>query len=1028
MQLCHLGFFFGWIGLLLLPVHSLQAASSDIPKTIDFNRDIRPIFSENCYFCHGPDKNKRKADLRLDTHDGIFSTIKDRTVVVPGKPEQSELFLRVTESDPDQRMPDPKSNKKLSDRQIALLKKWIEQGAPWKGHWAYLPLTRPPVPQAKDAGFVRNPIDRFVLANVEAAGLKHVPEADRVTLIRRLSFDLTGLPPKEADVQAFVADSSAGAYEKLVDRLLASPEFGERMASWWLDQVRYADTIGFHSDNPMNVWPYRDYVIKAFNENKPFDQFTREQLAGDLLPDATTQDKVASAYNRLIETTEEGGAQPKEYAIKYECDRVRNISTVWMAATMGCCQCHDHKFDPYSQKDFYSMAAFFADVQEAATGRREAGMLVLDDQQTAQMKKLEDRIADVQKQLAAPMPELAEAQEKWEKSLAQDAKVDWTVLTPDSVKSRDGTELKVQPDGSVLGSKFADMDTFVISAKADLKGITGIRLEALADPSLPAHGPGAADNGNFVLTKFTVAAKGVKTIKPAQITADHSQDTFAAGDLIKAKNPGWAILPQVGRDHALVFEPQEHIGKSESTHLTITLEFRSVFPKHEIGHFRISVTTSAAPGGRDAIPEPVRAILAIDTTKRNPDQQKKLADYYHTIAPLLAPLREQLAEAQKEKDKFAEDAPKCLVSTSGNPRETRLLHRGNWQDETGDVETPAIPHFLPQPKSSEKRLTRLDLANWLVSLENPLTARVFANRFWKMFMGVGISKTLDDLGSQGEAPTNQDLLDWLASEFRDPSTGSGRAGSGHPWDTKHLIRLIVTSETYRQSSVASAESEQVDPFNRLYSHQSHFRLEAEMVRDNALDISGLLSLKIGGPSVKPYQPAGYWDALNFPTRTYEADSGENQYRRGLYTWWQRTFVNPSLLAFDAPTREEGSCERTQSNIPQQALVLLDDPTYVEAARVFAARIIREGGSSIGDRIAWAYQTTLNRKPRPEETKVLTDLFAKHLQEYQQDKESAEKLIASGEAPVPKDLNAAELAAWTSISRVILNLSETITRS
>jgi hypothetical protein len=994
------------------------AAEAPVPQTIDFNRDIRPILSENCYFCHGPDKNKRKVDLRFDTHDGLFSTVKDHQTVVPGKPMESELFRRVTASDPDERMPDPKSNKRLSDRQIAVLKKWIEQGAPWKGHWAYLPPVRPAVPPSADSAFVKNPVDSFVLARLNEAGLHHAAEADRVTLIRRLSFDLTGLPPGESDVRAFVDDKSPDAYEKLVDRLLASPHYGERMAAWWLDLVRYADTIGYHSDNPMNVWPYRDFVIGAFNSNKHFDRFTREQLAGDLLPDANQETKVASAYNRLIETTEEGGAQAKEYAVKYECDRVRNVSTVWMAGTMGCCQCHDHKFDPYTQKDFYSMAAFFADVQEAPIGRREPGMPVMTDAQAAQSQKLQSHVAELKKQLEVDIPGLAEAQSKWEADQQGDSKVEWTTLTPASAKARSGSELKILPDGSVLGSKFAAKDNFVVTVRTELQGITGFRLEVLPDASLPAQGPGAAENGNFVLTELKAAAKEGGPIKFARATADHSQDGFPIASSIDGKRKaGWAILPAVGKAHEAIFEPAEPLAKAGTTTFTFTLEFQSAFPNHEIGHFRLSASTSPNPAGKQAIPEKVRAILAIAPDQRTSSQKTEVAAYYRTVAPLLAPARQGLETAEKEQEAFLNEVPKCLVSTTGTPRLTRLLHRGNWQDDSGDIESPAVPHFLPQPQVNKDRLTRLDLADWLVSRENPLTARVFVNRLCKMYLGNGVSKSIDDLGSQGESPTDPDPLDWLAVEFID---------SG--WDVKHMVRLIVTSGTYRQSSLAAPADVQADPFNRLYAHQSRFRLDAESVRDNALAISGLLSPKLGGPSVKPYQPAGYWDALNFPTRTYDADKGENQYRRGIYTWWQRTFAHPSLLAFDAPTREETTCERTQSNIPQQALVLLNDPTYVEAARVFAARILREGGSDSGARLTWAFQAALNRAPLPAEVEVLTGLYQKHLDEYRKDKDAAAKLLGVGDAEPPKDLDVPELAAWTSVARVILNLSETITRS
>lgn len=1005
------------LAVLLAPPAS-RAADKPLPRAIDFNRDIRPIFSENCYFCHGPDKNKRKADLRLDTKDGLFDAIKGHRPVVPGNVAGSELFRRITAADPDERMPDPKSNKKLTDRQIALIKEWIEQGAPWRGHWAYLKLTRPAVPDVSDPSFVKNPIDHFILAGLKDAGLPHAPEADRVTLIRRLSFDLIGLPPTEAEVQAFVDDQSPDAYERLVERLLANPHFGERMAVWWLDQVRYADTIGYHSDNPMNVWPYRDYVINAFNRDLPFDQFTREQLAGDLLPGSTQEQKVASCYNRLLETTEEGGAQAKEYLVKSEVDRVRNVSTVWMAATMGCSQCHDHKFDPYTQKDFYSMAAFFADVKEAAIGRREQGMPVLGDEQSARLAKFDGQIAGLKKTLDAATPRLAQEQQAWEKLQQADEKVAWTVLNPQSLKSKSGAALKLLDDGSVLGSKFPARDTFTIAATTDLKQITGIRLEALPDDSLPQRGPGAASNGNFVLTGFSVRPVQGPAVKLARVSADHSQEHYPVANALDGRrDTGWAILPEVGKPHEAIFEPESPFGSSEQTTLVFTLKFDSPFPQHEIGRLRLSLTTARNPASRQAIPDKLRPILALAPEKRSDAQRKEISEYFRTVAPSLQPARDELAKVEKEKEKFLQGVPHCLVSASDPPRTVRLLHRGNWMDDSGDVMQPEVPHFLPHENIEGRRLTRLDLADWIVSKQNPLTARVFANRFWQLYFGIGLSKTTDDLGSQGEAPVNPELLDWLACEFRD---------SG--WDVKHIVRLIVTSGTYRQSSLATRQMRDADPFNRLCSHQSRWRMDAEIVRDNALSIAGVLSPRMFGPSVKPYQPPGYWDALNFPTRTYEASKGEDQYRRGVYTWWQRTFLHPSLAAFDAPAREEATCERLRSNIPQQALVLLDDPTYVEAARVFAARIVRQGGSSITDRINWAYETALNRKPRPQEVQLLAELYEKHVGEYSQDKAAAEKLIGQGEAPVPKDLDPSELAAWTSVSRVILNLSETITRS
>ncbi|HJT76584.1 MAG TPA: PSD1 and planctomycete cytochrome C domain-containing protein, partial [Gemmataceae bacterium] len=817
------------LALLGLGAAAARAVEPPVPARIDFNRDVRPIFSENCYACHGPDKNKRKAGLRLDNHDGIFLVKRGRHMTLPGKPDQSEVYRRVVTDDADERMPDPKSGKRLTPRQVAVLKKWIEQGAPWQGHWAYLKVVRPEVPAVDEPGFVRNPVDRFLLAKLKEVGLPHAPEADRVTLIRRLYFDLLGLPPTRAEVDAFVHDPSPGAYEKLVDRLLDAPAYGERMTMYWLDLVRYADSIGYHSDNPMNVSPYRDYVIHAFNTDKPFDQFTVEQLAGDLLPNPTLEQKVASAYNRLLQTTEEGGAQPKEYEAKYAADRVRNVSAVWLGSTMGCCQCHDHKFDPFTMRDFYSMASFFADVQEAAVGRREPGILVPSAEQAAELRRLDGQIAAAQKALAeAPAPGLEAGAAKWERTLRV-------------------AELRKLPKGLI-------------------------------------------------------------------------------------------------------------------------------------------------------------AILLLEPAKRTPVQKQEVLAHYRTVAPELQKPRAELAALQRRKAELDKAVPHCLISVSGPPRTVHLLHRGNWQDESGPVMQPAVPAFLPQPPATGKRLTRLDLARWLVSRDNPLTARVFVNRLWKLYFGQGLSKSLEDLGSQGDWPSHPELLDYLASEFMD---------SG--WDVKHMVKLLVTSGAYRQSSKPSEEQKERDPYNRLVDRQGRFRLDAEVVRDNALAVSGLLVRKVGGPSVKPYQPAGYWSALNFPPREWVNDKGEGLYRRGLYTHWQRSFLHPSLLAFDAPSREECCVERPRSNIPQQALVLLNDPTYVEAARVFAERIIKEGGGGVGDRLAWAFESALSRPPRPEEVAVLTALYAKHAREYAADREAARKLLATGDWPAAKDGDVAELAAWTSVA-------------
>jgi hypothetical protein len=993
-------------------------ATAPLPDKIDYNRDVRPIFADTSFACHGPDKNARKANMRLDTKEGAFAALKGGGhVLVPGKPGESELYRRITAHDPEDQMPPAKFNKTLSERQIAIIKKWIEQGAEFKGHWAYLPVQRPEIPPIPDAGFVRGPLDALMLAKLKELDLKHAPETDKITLIRRVYFDLIGLPPTKAQVDAFVNDKSENAYETVVDQLLANPHFGERMAVFWLDLVRYADSAGYHSDNPIPVSPYRDYVIKSFNDNTPFDRFTIEQLGGDLLPDPTTKTRVASAYNRLLQTTEEGGAQPKEYQAKYAADRVRNISTVWMGQTMGCCECHDHKFDPTTTRDFYSMEAFFADIQEPIVGNRGPGSPVLDDAAEAKVKQLDSKIAELTKKLEVETPELVAAQAAWEKEQHASLSVKWTALDFDKVEAANGTELSKQADASIKagGATVPAKETYTLTrAKSPLTGAIAFRLEAMKDGSLKAKGPGTASNGNFVLSEFKVLVDG-KPVKLKAAAADFAQDNFPIANAIDGKDDtGWAILPQAGTSHIAVFETEKPI--EADTKLTVVLEHKFNVPEHNLGRFRVSVTADSKPADFLKLPQNVRKILARAGEKRSEQEKKDLRAFYQTIAEPLSPLRQELAKLEKEESAVVDAAPRVLMSQAGEPKVIRILHRGNWQDETGDVVQPAVPTFLGKVDATGRRANRLDLGKWLVRKDNPLTARVFVNRVWKMLMGRGLTQPLDDLGLQGELPSNPELLDHLAADFMD-----------HGWDVKRAIRNIVTSGTYRQGSKPTHEQLEADPFNKQFARQGRFRLDAEFVRDNALAISGLLVDKIGGPSVKPYQPAGYWFALNFPPREWENDKGEGLYRRGLYTWWQRSFLQPSLLAFDAPTREECTAERPRSNIPQQALALLNDPTYVEAARVFAEKIVKTGGANPAARIQWAVNHALSRPATDDEQKVLGELFAKHSAHYANDVEAAKALLSNGTAPVPKDVNVSELAAWTSVARAVLNLNETITR-
>jgi len=937
-------------------------------------------------------------------------------------------------------------------------------------HWAYGPLSKslpPQLPQdGKATDFVRNHIDRFVLGRLEASKLVPAPEADPRTLVRRLYFDLLGLPPTPADVDEYLNDPSPNAYERLVDRILASPHFGERLAMYWLDLVRYGDTNGYHADVHRNVFPYRDYVINAFNSNKRFDQFTIEQLAGDLLPDATLEQKIASGYNRMNMITTEGGAQAKEYLAKYAADRVRNVSTVWLASTLGCAECHNHKYDPFTARDFYSFAAFFADVKQVGVYPNKVDldpqMRVPTPAQATELSRLDEQIAALQKALDTPTPELVAAQAYWERSIQSD-RIDWLVLRPVNMASQHGTILMQLDDGSILATHARpDTDTYTIVAQSDLPNISAVRLEVLPDESLPNKGPGRAENGNFVLSHLELTATTSGSDNPTPVVLQNASATYEqkggglslGGTIDPAKKnakSGWGVAEQVGRPNQAIFETKSDVGIDGTTTLTFIIH-QTHGGKHTLGRFRLELTRAARTikAGQSkvrGVPDGIADIVAIAPDKRSAEQVKSLAAHFRSISPLLAPVRSELAATKKQHEDLDKNIPRTLVTVAVEPVEIRVLARGNWMDESGEIVFPAPPHFLANDLSTEatapspleregagaanqpdqarpnsaratQLLTRLDLARWLVSRENPLTARVFVNRLWKQLLGQGLVRTTDDFGLQGAPPTHPELLDWLALQFID---------SG--WDVKHTIKLIAMSGTYRQTSQAGPELRRIDPYNQWLARQGRFRLDAEMVRDNALAISGLLTRKVGGRSVKPYQPDGYWDHCNtFQGKlVYDQDHGEDLYRRGLYSYWKRTFLHPAMLALDAPSREECTADRPRSNTPLQALVLLNDPTYVEAARVFAERIIRDGGPNTEDRIQLAYSRSLSRAARPDELKLLAATHRQHLDQYKSDATAANELIKVGEWPVPPDIDAADLAAWTSVARVILNLHETITR-
>ena len=998
----------------------LFALTAFLPaETIRFNRDIRPILSENCFRCHGPDSNARQAGLRLDRREVAL----ERGVIKPGDTGASKLVQRVHASDQVRVMPPLFSGKKLSEEQKNLLTQWIEQGAEYEPHWAYIKPERPEAPEGPAA------IDHFINSKIEEKGLQSAGEADRRTLARRLSFDLTGLPPAADLVDAFAADTAPGAYEKLLDQLLDSAHYGERMAVHWLDLVRYADTVGYHGDTPMNIYPFRDWVIRSFNENKPFGEFTREQLAGDLLPDPTPWQLVASGYNRLSRMTNEGGSQAKEYLVKYAADRVRNISTVWLSSTMGCSECHDHKFDPFWAKDFYSMGAFFADIEEkgVANGTADWGshVRVLSEAAEAEMAGIERELADLRESGAGKLEATPKQLDRFATYLRDDL-LQWRLLDPERVwedcehpdfkqEDCDRYDLPQEEDGIVRVLVTDDEEKprkslHQIEIALGEQTVTALVLELFP----------TADFEQFDLSEFQVRLLGREEwpmrVSIETLLADHEEPKSMLRNALDENfhtgwRGSWVEEPrETSRRAVFVFE--QALKPNPGEKLRVTLIFYGRRGNNIGGRVRLLATDSESPE-IPASGELREAVLA--KGRRNDSQQAALKEAFAKLTGHNSNW-DEIRRLERRKKVLLDYAGESLVAKSVEPREVRVLPRGNWMDESGEIVEPQVPHFLTPLETNGERLTRLDLANWVVDRDNPLTARVFVNRLWKMFFGTGISKVLDDVGSQTEPPSHQELLDWLAVEFME---------SG--WDVKHIVKTMLLSGTYRRSSEPSEELLAADPYNRLHGRQTMARFDAEFVRDNLLAVSGLLNRTMGGPSVKPYQPAGYYKELNFPKRIYEADLNANQFRRGVYTHWQRQYVHPSLMAFDAPSREECAAERAVSNTPLQSLVLLNDPSYVEAARAFATRILRSGKKDAAARVDFAFRQAFSRKADAAERDVLMSLLDSQSKRFSKDPERADQLLKTGISPVPAGFRKTELAAWTSVARALFNKHEFVMR-
>jgi hypothetical protein len=1088
------------LGFALTSIPSL-AGQTAVPAApagrVSFNRDVRPILS-TCFRCHGPDESSRRANLRLDLRDEATKPRRTGVAINPGKADESLIITRIFATDARLVMPPASIHKELTEAQKETIRRWVDQGAEYEGHWAYRPVQRPPAP----AGIAtRSPIDAFVRARLALEGLTASPEADKRTLIRRVTLDLTGLAPTPADVEAFVQDRLPNAYETVVDRLIASPRYAEKQAIYWLDAVRYADTAGFHGDNPYPVWPYRDYVLRAFRDNKPFDVFTREQLAGDLLPGATNEQKIASAYNRLNRVSGEGGLQEKEYLAKYGADRVRTVSAVWMGSTLGCAECHNHKFDPFLAKDFYAMKAFFADLTETGLARDGNGrngpeawgvkLTMPMPDETRRIEDLDRRIAEARAALLAKTATLGEQRAQWERATLERfnrGELKWQFQRPVSMSAKAAT-LTLHDDlgvriGSLLRFKEKpvrnlivasgenpDNETYTIALRPGAGTWRSLGLEVARDDTLPGGYVARGGIGAEVSeVEASVVSGGSRAERRVPFAVAAAAGAFGALDLTPSSaidgdlKTAWSFgdFGVSSSNPFAAFQFAEPITTAPGSTIVIRIHQASPVRRATLGRFRLAL--SAGPAWPDdAIAGGTVEDVAIDPSTEylglparltqallNPDAgggqpaaappgrgpgrgrggetpgpQAVIQSYFQLSSPDLMPLVSARTRLEAAKSAVEMGVTRVMVSEAmPSPRETRILPRGNWMDDSGAVVRPAIPEFLGSLETGSRAASRLDLANWLVSPGNPLTARAYVNRVWRQFFGTGLTSTLGDLGSQGEWPSHPDLLDWLASEFMAPQFD---AAGTHAWDMKHLIRTIVTSDTYKQSSLPTPQLEERDPNNRLLARQSRFRLDAEVVHDVALQASGMLVEKFGGPSVRPYQPEGYLAALNYPRRSYSADRGDDLARRGLYTFWQRTFLHPDLLAFDAPTREECVLERTSSDTPLQSLDLLNDPIYVEAARVFAEHALKDGGPTVATQISWAFARVTGRKPDAFELRTLTTLHEKSRTRFRANPKGASAFVRIGERPVTSTASPVTLAAMTTVTRAMLNLHEMITR-
>src|SRR5579862_1951430 len=995
---------------------------------VDFKRDIRPILSNSCFLCHGPDDKRRKGDLRLDIKEGAFRVVEGKQPFVPGKPDQSEAFRRMVTPDKDDHMPPAKSGKQLTPKQVELIRKWIQQGAKWSDHWAFVPPERPPVPPLA----VPNPVDAFVRARLDREGLSPAPEAGRETLLRRLSLDLVGLPPTPEEMDAFLADRRPDAYERQVDRLLASPHYGERWARHWLDAARYADSDGFEKDKPREAWFYRDWVINAFNRDLPYNQFVTEQIAGDLLPNATQDQIVATGFLHNSMINEEGGVDPEQFRMEAMFDRMDAIGRGILGLTIQCAQCHSHKYDPFTHSDYYRMFAFL-------NNSHEANVTVFTPSELMEREAVLRGIREIEDDLRHRTADWKERMRAWEAAVRDD-QPEWTVVRPDVDDiSTGGQKYLPMEDGSFLAQSYAPTKHRVkLIAKVPLEEVTGFRLELLTDPNLPRGGPGRSIKGTGALTEFEVEAGPAdgstkpQKLKMASATADVEAPEAPLEAIFDDKSgkkrivgpvafaidgkdeTAWSIDIGPGRRNAprkAVFVPEKPVAFKGGAILVFYLKQNHGGWNSDdnqtcnLGRFRLSVTSAPAPKA-DPLPMGVRSILAISEDQRSPAQDAAVFTYWRTTVPEWKEENDRVEALWK---KHPEGTTQLALEERGQMRATHLLDRGDFLKPKAEV-TPGVPGFL-NPLPPGQPASRLAFARWLVDRKAPTPARSIVNRVWQSYFGTGLVATSEDFGSQSESPSHPELLDWLSVEFMERG-----------WSFKSLHRLIVSSATYRQSSTLTADAFARDPANRLLSRGPRFRVEGEIVRDIALAASGLLNLKVGGPSVCPPAPGQLFQPpVSYGPRVWKEETGENRYRRGLYTFRYRSVSYPALQAFDTPVGEASCVRRSRSNTPLQALTTLNEPLFVECARALAARTLKEGGSGEDERLSFAFRRCVGRNLTEKERKVLLEFLAAQKEHLAAGPDRIKDLIGSKDDATP------DRGAWTALARVLLNLDETITK-